>query len=333
VDQLAGIFRKVNNRQPLDGTDSPFRGVSLPEASEFCRRLAKGRYENFHLVNLLIPRGLRRHFYHVYAYCRTADDLADETGNPVQSLKLLDDFESHLRDCYNARPSGPIFVALAETIREFEIPKQPFLDLVSAFRQDQVQFRYASHADVYDYCRRSAHPVGRLVLYLGRAHRHECLAPADAICTGLQLANFCQDVARDFDLGRIYLPQDQCRGFGYTEEMFAVRLFNGAFRELMKSEVERAAAYLYLGSPLVEMMPRELRVQTSLFIRGGLSVLDAIRRLDYNVWKTRPVVTKWKKLGLLLNSWIASHPRRPARPRGAPTSSPRPRIPPSDRAP
>src|SRR5262249_5390131 len=149
---------------------------------------------------------LRPHFYAIYAFCRRADDLADETGDPQLSLSLLDDWQQQLDLCYAGQPQHPVFVALRETIEEFLIPPEPFVRLLTAFRQDQHVTRYATHADVLDYCRNSANPVGRLILYLGRCHDERRGALADSICTGLQLANFCQDVARDWAKGRIYLP-------------------------------------------------------------------------------------------------------------------------------
>jgi squalene synthase HpnC len=273
-------------------------------ARAYCRRLARTHYENFSVATWLLPRRLRPHFYHVYAYCRWADDLADETGDRAESLKLLDWWEAELRACYEGEARHPVFVALADTIAEFDIPAAPFLDLLTAFRRDQQQTRYETPEEVRDYCRCSADPVGRLVLYLGRCANEEYFALSDAICTGLQLANFCQDVARDWDeRGRIYLPMALCRAEGYTEEHFARHEMNAAFRRVMKGEVERAERLLLEGLPLARRVPRELRVDVELFARGGLAILAAIRKLDYDVWATRPEVSRRQKLGLLLSAW------------------------------
>ena len=194
-------------------------------------------------------------------------------------------------------------MALAETIRIFKIPIEPFVDLLKAFRQDQRITRYETIDDLLDYCRCSANPVGRLVLYLGECYSAERARLADSICTGLQLANFWQDVAGDFDRGRIYLPLADCKTYGYSESMFERRENNDAFRRLMKFEVARAEDFLRAGMPLVNMMPRELRLDIALFIQGGLAILEAISRQDHDVWTKRPTVSKMKKLRLFFKCW------------------------------
>jgi squalene synthase HpnC len=281
----------------------PGSPLSLREAERYCRGLAKRHYENFTVASWLLPGRLRQDFYNVYAYCRWADDLADEMGDAKQSLALLDWWERQLRDCYLGQCLHPVFIALAETVRRFKIPIDPFADLLAAFRQDQRVSRYETIESVLEYCRRSANPVGRLVLYLDECYSMERAALADSICTGLQLANFCQDVAGDWDRGRVYFPQADCRGFGYTEAMFARRECNEAFRGLMRMQVDRAEDFLRAGLPLINMMPRELRLDVSLFIHGGLAVLRAIRRQDYDVWTRRPRVSKMEKLRLFFGCW------------------------------
>lgn len=272
---------------------------SLDESREYCRHLARTHYENFTVASWLLPRRLREHFYHVYAYCRWSDDLADETNDPAQSLELLAWWEEQLQQCYQGQTRHPVFIALAETIRKFAIPIDPFADLLVAFRQDQRVTRYETFDDLLGYCRNSANPVGRLVLYLGRCHDETRGSLSDQICTGLQLANFWQDVARDWDRGRIYLPQSSCRQFGYTEESFQRRECNAAFRQLLHFEVERAERFLRDGLPLVELMPRGLRGDIWLFAQGGLKILDKVRRSNYDVWTTRPTVSKGDQLRLL----------------------------------
>lgn len=277
--------------------------MKLSDAQDFCRRLARRHYENFTVASWLLPRRLRQHFCNIYAYCRWADDLADEVHDPSRSLALLDWWLAQLDACYRGRALHPVFVALMPTIEEFDIPRAPFVDLLAAFRQDQRINRYETFDELLAYCRRSANPVGRLVLYLGRCHNDDTVAPADSLCTGLQLANFWQDVARDYDRDRIYLPRESCRRFRYTDQMFARREFNDAFRQLLEAEVARAESYLTGAWPLVDLVTPELRVDVELFLRGGMAVLQAIRRLNYNVWRKRPRVGKLRKLALLASAW------------------------------
>jgi len=276
---------------------------SLAAAQAYCRQLARTHYENFAVTNWLIPKNLRAHFYPIYAYCRWADDLADEIPDRAESLRLLDWWQAELDACYAGEARHPIFVALQPTIREFEIPRAPFADLLTAFRQDQRQTRYDSAEDVLGYCRNSANPVGQLVLHLGRCATPDRIALSDSVCTGLQLANFCQDVARDYDRGRIYLPRTSWAEFGYTEKNFAARTENDAFRHLLAHEVARAERHLVAGQPLVNRMPPHLRIQIELFIRGGLAILAKIRQLNYNVWSRRPTVTKWEQAKLFCGAW------------------------------
>lgn len=279
------------------------RRPSAADAAEYCRRLAESHYENFTVASLLLPRPLRPHFHAIYAYCRWADDLADETSSPAHSLELLDWWQAQLDRCYLGQADHPVFVALGETIRRFDIPRQPFERLLDAFRQDQCVTRYATPDDVADYARRSANPVGRLVLYLGRCHDAQRANLSDAICTGLQLANFCQDVARDWTKGRIYLPQSTLDEAGYTEAMFARGQFNPAFRRALEIEVDRAESFLHEGTALVERMPQALRLDVALFVAGGQAILRAIRRLDYNVWHARPTLSKFTQMRLLAGCW------------------------------
>ncbi|MEN6450026.1 MAG: squalene synthase HpnC [Thermoguttaceae bacterium] len=277
---------------------------TLRESRRYCRRLAGRHYENFTVVSdLLLPRRLRQHVASVYAYCRWADDLADECHDPQRAIELLDWWERQLRDCYRGRATHPVFIALSETIEQFDLPADPLLDLLVAFRQDQRVTRYETTEQVLEYCRYSANPVGRLVLYLGRCCTPDRAELSDAICTGLQLANFCQDVARDWQRGRIYLPQAECRRFGYDEAAFARHEANDAFRRLLASEVDRAEGRLRAGMPLVAEMSDGLRLPVALFAAGGLAILEAIRRQKYDVWTTRPTVGRLEKLRLMGRCW------------------------------
>jgi squalene synthase HpnC len=292
-EQLKLYGPRARNPKPLD----------VSRSRRYCRKLARTHYENFTVVSWLLPKKLRQHFYNVYAYCRWADDLADETGDPSPSLELLDWWEEQLGHCFQGRQTHPVFVALSETIQEFGIPQGPFADLLVAFRQDQRMTRYETMEELLNYCRFSANPVGRLVLYLGRCHDEERGRLADSICTGLQLANFWQDVARDWNQGRIYLPAEHCRQHGYTESMFERNEANAAFRSLLAAEVAEADQWLRRGLPLVGMVPRHLQLDVALFIHGGLAIMDAIRRQEYDVWSRRPTLSKRRKLRLMLRCW------------------------------
>ena len=278
------------------------RRASLPEAEAYCRALATTHYENFPLVSWLLPRYLHQHFYNVYAYCRWSDDLGDEVRDPGRSLELLAWWRGELAECYAGRTRHPVFVALRQTIGEFGIPSQPFEDLVSAFEQDQRVLRYDTFEQLRDYCRRSADPVGRIVLSLCRAYDEQNVAWSDSICTGLQLANFWQDVKRDFEIGRVYLPREDRERFGYIDIDLENRVTNEAFLELMRFEIDRARRFLTDGLPLVERLPGRLCVDIDLFVRGGLRILDRIEAIGYRVWDRRPVVTKADAARLLVAS-------------------------------
>lgn len=278
--------------------------VSLQESQAYCRQLARNHYENFPVGSCLLPRQLRQHFYNVYAYCRWADDLADEVVEARRSVELLGWWRNELSACYHGEARHPVFLALRQTIEEFQIPAEPFGDLISAFEQDQRVREYATFADLADYCRRSANPVGRLVLYLCRRNSSRNVQLADSVCTGLQLANFWQDVNRDFQLNRVYLPREDCERFGYGQADLEKRVTNSAFLNLMQFEVDRARSFLVAGLPLVPQLPGRLQVDIELFVRGGLKILDRIEGIGYRVWDVRPVLTKRDFAGLLLGTSI-----------------------------
>lgn len=284
------------------GPDSQKAAPSKGDAEAYCRELATSHYENFPLVSWLLPKGLHQHFYNVYAYCRWADDLGDEVGDSARSLELLAWWRQELAACYAGQFRHPVFVALKGTIDEFSIPIEPFQDLISAFEQDQSVKEYQTFIQLRDYCRRSADPVGRLVLCLCRAATDQNVAWSDSICTGLQLANFWQDVSRDYDIGRIYLPREDYERFGYRREDFDARVMNPAFRDLMKFEVDRARQFLTDGLPLIPQLPGRLQVDIDLFAQGGLRILQRIEGIDYQVWQTRPKVTKGDAMRLLIGA-------------------------------
>ena len=299
----AGLFATELERF---GPASNQRDVSRGDAEAYCRQLACRHYENFSVTSWLLPKHLRQHFCNVYAYCRWADDLADEVAGDFESLELLRWWREQLAACYSGRSRHPVFVALAGTIAEFSIPLAPFATLLDAFERDQRQTRYATFDELLDYCRCSANPVGHLVLYLGRCHDEEAARLSDSICTGLQLANFLQDVAEDHGRGRIYLPQTTWHQFGYDERCFEQRLCDQRWRAMLEHECRRATALLDGGRPLLERVSRELRFQVELFIRGGLAILAEIERADYDVWSRRPAVSKLTKARLVASTWLSS---------------------------
>ena len=281
----------------------PDHAPSEAEAREYCRRLARSHYENFSVASWFLPGQLRQHFFNVYAYCRISDDLGDEVGDGAASLQLLDQWEAELNACYDGQltrgPRHPVFVALAETVRRFEIPKHEFADLLSAFRQDQSVSRYETFNDLLGYCRYSANPVGHLVLYLCGYRDSERQQLSDCTCTALQLANFWQDVSADFAKGRIYLPLEDLRRFGVSEAVIRDGENTSAFCEMMKFEVERAREWFAQGLPLVANVNRALAIDIELFSRGGQEILNAIERQDYAVLGRRPAISKPRKLALL----------------------------------
>jgi squalene synthase HpnC len=288
----------------------PDHPPTLEEARAWCRRLAETHYENFHVASWFLPRRLRPHFHAIYAYCRVSDDLGDEVGNPEQSLALLDLWGEELDACYRGQARHPVFVALAETIRACDIPKEPFADLLVAFRQDQTVTRFPTMAEVLGYCRYSANPVGRIVLYACGYRDAERFALSDLTCSALQLANFWQDVRVDYAKNRIYFPLEDMQRFGVDEAAIAPARFTPQFRELMRYEVDYARTMFHAGLPLIGKVDRELALDLDLFSRGGLEILRAIERQDYNVLRARPAISKTRKASLLLRAlaqkWTAA---------------------------
>lgn len=277
----------------------PEQRPTLQEAQEYCRKLARSHYENFSVATMFLPKHLRQHFFNVYAYCRISDDLGDEVGDPEASLALLDEWETELDRCYDGGARHAVFVALAETVREFDIPKHEFSDLLRAFRQDQTVTRYETFQDLLGYCRYSANPVGHLVLYLCGYRDAERQRLSDFTCTALQLANFWQDVASDYLRGRVYLPLEDLRRFGVDERGISESQFTPEFGQLMRFEVARAREWFQQGLPLIDQVGRNLSRDLDLFSRGGLEILNAIEEQDYDVLSRRPALSKGRKLKLV----------------------------------
>jgi squalene synthase HpnC len=277
------------------------------EAQRYTRWLATHHYENFNVVSWLLPRRLHQHFHNLYAYCRWSDDLGDEVTDPARALQLLDAWEDELRLIYgrSGGPSHPVLIALGETIRDKNIPIQPFSDLLRAFRQDQTVQRYRTWEGVLDYCVYSANPVGRLVLYLCEYRDEARQKLSDQTCTALQLANFWQDVSRDLEKGRIYIPLDVLAAHGLSEAEIVNKRFDARFVALMKSLIARTRAIFQAGMPLATTVEPFLRVDLEMFSKGGLAVLDAIEACGYNTLEHRPTLTKWTQIGLLARTLIA----------------------------
>lgn len=286
------------------------------EAQRYTRWLATHHYENFNVVSWLLPKHLHQHFYNVYSYCRWSDDLGDEIPDRSRALQLLDAWEAELRLIYEPgrAPAHPVLIALAETIRAKQIPIKPFTDLLRAFRQDQTVQRYATWDDVLEYCIYSATPVGRLVLYLCGYRDEERQRLSDFTCTALQLANFWQDVSRDLDKGRIYIPLQALGSHGLTENDIVGRRFDDRYVALMKDLIQRTRQLFNAGLPLAHIVDRNLRTDIELFSRGGMAILDAIEASGYNTLEHRPSLSKSKKVALLGRALTA---RLVAAPRGS----------------
>ena len=280
----------------------PPANCSEQDARQYTRWLATHHYENFNVVSWLLPRRLHQHFYNVYAYCRWADDLGDEVKDTSRALQLLNEWEEELKRTYAGSFSHPVFVALWGTIRACEIPIDPFSDLLIAFRHDQTVKRYPTWESVLGYCRYSANPVGRLVLYLCGYRDPERQAYSDATCTALQLANFWQDVDRDLEKGRIYIPLDVLAKHGLRDTDLIKRQFDARYVSLMKELVARTRALFAAGAPLVNRVSRDLRVDIDLFTRGGLAVLDGIEAVDYDTLHRRPAISRGDKMRLLVRA-------------------------------
>ncbi len=290
---------------PKDYVRSPaaMAAASTPgEAERYTRWLATHHYENFHVASFLLPRSLHQDFYNVYAYCRWADDLGDEIGDPEESLRLLRWWGQELDALYTGRAAHPVFVALQGTVERHAIPRQPFADLLDAFIQDQRVTRYATRAELLDYCRRSANPVGRLVLYLCGYSDPERQGLSDATCTALQLANFWQDVAVDLEKGRIYLPLEDLQRHGCTFEDVLARRATPGFRAALRDLVAWARELFDQGLPLARKVRGRLAVDIELFSRGGMRVLDKIAAQDYDVLSRRPAISKGERAVLLLGA-------------------------------
>ena len=253
--------------------------------------MSVGHYENFPVASLLLPRELREPVGVIYRFARTADDFADEGNDPPQArLEKLQGFRLELEGIASGNaPRLPLFADLARIIRAHALPLQLFHDLLDAFSQDVVKNRYADFAEVLDYSRRSANPVGRLLLTLFKKNSPENLEYSDRICTALQIINFWQDVAIDFRKDRIYLPLDEMRRFGVTEEHLAQQRCDRPFQDLMRFQVERARRLMMEGKPLVDRLEGRFRLEIAITVQGGLRILEKLEQAQYDMFRHRPV--------------------------------------------
>ena len=268
---------------------------------------------------MLLPRHLRQDFSNVYAFCRTADDLGDEVSDRGLAPAISGRLQAADAEAHAGRAVAALFVALTDTLRRHELPVEPFLDLIDAFEQDQRVSRYETFEQVVDYCRRSADPVGRLVLYLCGYRDEERQKLSDKTCTALQLANFWQDVRRDIvDRDRIYIPRDSMQRFSVSEQQIVEGRCDDNFRQLIRFEVERTARMFSEGEELLPLLRPEVRRQIGLFGKGGRAVLAAIKRQNYDTLGRRPSLSKWHKGRLVLGALLASVGRRERGGRGAP---------------
>ena len=278
-------------------------GTDLAAAEAFCRAVAARHYENFTVATRLVPAKLRQHLANVYAFARWSDDLADEAASPEEALVALAAWREQLAGCLAGRPQHPVFIALAETIRATGLEGEPFSDLLDAFEQDQRRTRYDTREELADYCRRSADPVGRVVLALEGCRDRELVSLSDSICTGLQLVNFWQDIRRDRLAGRVYLPGHDMVRHGVDEAMLDEPAASPPLRRLVADEVEWARRCFDLGAPLVRRAPAVLRPAIGMFLGGGRAVADAIERAAFDTLSRRPVVGRMRKAALAARAW------------------------------
>lgn len=297
---------QINALNPIEPIATNY---TLEDAYAYCKQMAETHYENFPVGSLLVPKSRRKHVYSIYAFARTADDLADEdyetTGlNEAERLAALNDWQQKLEDCFAGKAEHPVFIALAATVKELNLPIKLLSDLLSAFRQDVVKRRYADFDEVLDYCTRSANPVGRLILLLFNYRDERLHQLSDHICTALQLANFWQDVSVDIRKDRIYLPQDEMARFGVTIDELRESRFSDRYAALLKFQVERTWKIFQSGRPLPEVVSGRLKYELRLTWFGGTRILERIEELGYDTLNRRPTISTFDKLRLLARTLI-----------------------------
>lgn len=294
--------RQVLGDLKLYGPGSAPRQRSLAECQAYCSALTRLHYENFSVASWLVPRELRQHLANIYAYCRWSDDLADETGDSNVATSLLAWWRGQLEQCYRGQTVHPVFVALSQTIEKYELSKELFSKLLDAFLQDQTTKRYESFEQLREYCRGSADPVGRILLAMCNINDPESLRQSDSVCTGLQIANFCQDMRIDSLRDRIYMPMEIWSKFDVDEAMILSARPNEKLKKALRHWCHCSHQHLADGLLLVRTVPPWLARDLQLFVRGGLRILEEIRRSDYDVWSREIEVSRNTKLSLLFRA-------------------------------
>jgi len=291
-----------NAKVASDGVTVKERSWSLEEAFEYCTRLAGEHYENFPVGSRWIPKAKRKYVHAIYAFARIADDFADEAQHDGDRMNRLHDWRRQLSDCYQGELQHPVFIALRDTVQTFDIPQSLPADLLTAFEQDVTQSRYKNFDEVLGYCRYSANPVGRLVLLLFHYREEALHLLSDSICTGLQLANFWQDVAIDLQKDRIYLPHDERERFGVQERMLHDGRMTEEIRRLLAFQVERTREIFHRGRSLPDRVGRDLALELRLVWLGGMRILKKLEQARYDFFHHRPVIGVSDKLLLLMRA-------------------------------
>lgn len=274
--------------------------ADLDQSRRLTRALATSHYENFLVSSVLLPRPMRQPFYDVYAFCRTADDAADESPTPQIARRRLADLRRGLAAMFDGQADSALFVALGQTVQQYRLPRQPMDDLLDAFDQDQTKHQYDDDHELLDYCRRSANPVGRMVLAMAGVEDEPSLRASDSICTGLQLVNFWQDIARDQAIGRCYVPLDRMRAHGVERGDLAAAVASDRVIDLVKSLNQWARSHFEPADALAAAVPRWLSPSIELFAGGGLATCRAIERVGFDVLGRRPVVRKRTQCAMVL---------------------------------
>jgi phytoene synthase len=281
------------------------REWSLDSAYRYCAEMARSHYENFPVGSFLIPRRIRKHFYSIYAFARAADDFADEGNDEItlaQRLDALDRWRARLRDAASGRADHPVFIALAHTQKQFDLPLALFEDLLSAFSHDLTARRYETFDELMDYCRRSANPIGRLILALFGRREEKLLRWSDEVCSALQLVNHWQDVAIDIKKDRLYIPLEDIRRFGLSVEAIKRGEATDQFKKLMEFQLERTRDMFARGKPLCAAVAGRLAFELRAVWLAGMRITEKIRENDCDIFTRRPVITRSDKIKILLSA-------------------------------
>jgi hydroxysqualene synthase len=286
---------------------------SLEAAFAYCERMARNHYENFPVASRFVPERLRKYVWALYAFARSADDFADEARYAGRRAEALTFWEEQLERAFHGEADHPVFIALRETIDRCEIPITPFQQMLTAFHMDLSVNRYPTWATLQNYCQHSAHPVGRLVLYVFGYRDPALHAWSDDICTALQLTNFLQDVAVDLAKDRIYIPEEDRRHFGVTETMLYQRSMTPEFRDLMRFEVARARSLFERGRPLLEKVGNDLGFELCMIWHGGSTILDKLDAVGYDIFKKRPTLNAADKARMVAKAAAKRWPQLASR--------------------